>query len=321
MTECERLVRDGHVTSDFFDDEVICDYKVSSKLKKLWAIEADLLREFVRVCDKYRLRWYAYAGTLLGAIRHGGFIPWDDDIDVCMPREDYDILTKELAGEFKTPYFMQTPYTDSEYAFSFAKLRNVNTCMASRAFIESSMNQGVFLDIFPMDSKYARLCDGRVFPDGGEERRERIKEVLRYCSAYMSRNNHFIENKHTEFARSLSFRAGDNIRLYEQIQGIAMEMSSGDGNRFAVEVCTIDSLSRDTYPKECFETYTEMPFFDTVMRIPSGYDELLRIKFGNYMSFPPIEERGIRHNGLIVEPDIPFDVVRVREIKLLSGLK
>lgn len=113
MTECERLVREGHVTSDFFDEEVICDYKVSSNLKKLWAIEADLLREFVRVCDKYRLRWYAYAGTLLGAIRHSGFIPWDDDIDVCMPREDYDILTKELAGEFKTPYFMQTPYTES----------------------------------------------------------------------------------------------------------------------------------------------------------------------------------------------------------------
>jgi len=93
---------------DLSGDEVRCGYKVSSEMKKIWSIELDLARKLKEVCEKYHLRFYMQAGTLLGAVRHQGFIPWDDDMDFVMPREDFDILESIAHKEFTEPYFLQT---------------------------------------------------------------------------------------------------------------------------------------------------------------------------------------------------------------------
>lgn len=305
MTEWQKLIENGFLNEDFFNEEIICDYKVTTELKKIWAIELDLLREFKRVCDKYNLTYYAYAGTLLGAVRHKGFIPWDDDIDVCMPRRDYDLLTKVYADEFKTPYFMQTPYTDSEYSFSFAKIRNVNTCFAAEAFIESPMNQGVFLDIFPLD-------DSSI--DGLFDRREKIMAILKKCSAFMSRNNKYIHNKHSAFAKELSFNKGDNIELYEKIQSVPLENKS-NLDSLAVEVCTIYSSEKNLWPKEYYKDSMEVPFCNTTIRVPKEYDKVLSVMYKDYMEFPPLEKRGLWHNGVIKDLDRPFDTVRSDYLK------
>ena len=95
------------IDETFFLPEERNGYMVSSEMKKVWAVELDLLNEFARVCDKYRLKWFAHAGTMLGAVRHHGFIPWDDDIDVVMPREDYERLCSIGSSEFSRPYFFQ----------------------------------------------------------------------------------------------------------------------------------------------------------------------------------------------------------------------
>ena len=95
-----------NIPPTFFDEEVRCNYIVKSLMKEVWAVEMDLLEEAKRVFEKYNLRWYAIGGTLLGAVRHKGFIPWDDDIDIAMPRSDY-AKSQELAGdEFCYPYFL-----------------------------------------------------------------------------------------------------------------------------------------------------------------------------------------------------------------------
>ena len=77
---------------DFLKEEVRCDYTVSKEMKEIWAVELDLLAEFMRVCDENNIQYYACAGTILGAERHQGYIPWDDDIDVMMMRKEYDKL-------------------------------------------------------------------------------------------------------------------------------------------------------------------------------------------------------------------------------------
>lgn len=301
MTECERLVSEGIISEDFLKAETLCDYEVSVLLKKIWAVELDLLREFKRVCEKHHLKWYATFGTLLGAVRHKGFIPWDDDFDVMMPREDYEKLTKEYASEFKYPYFLQTPYTDKEYCFSFAKLRNSNTSFISEGFVESEMQQGIFFDIFPMDES---------MEEGRKERKEKIASILKKCSAYMSRNNKYIFNKHTEVAKDMMFSPDDNIRLYDEIQNIAQNSEAGKASWYSTETITMCETERKSWPKHCFEETVELPFCNMTVLAPAGYDEILTRTYGDYMSFPPVEQRGLYHSRRFLNPDKSYEDVR-----------
>ena len=151
MTECERIIEQGILPASFFREETICDFLVTQERKKIWAITLDLLFKFDEVCHRHNLKYFMAFGSLLGAIRHNGFIPWDDDIDVVMPRADYEML-KLLNREFEAPYFLQYPGEDGGYFFSFAKLRNSNTSGISWAFRDETFNQGMFLDIFPIDN-------------------------------------------------------------------------------------------------------------------------------------------------------------------------
>lgn len=138
---------------------------ISEDRKRLWAVQLDLLIEFDRVCKENGLKYSLDAGTLLGAIRHKGFIPWDDDVDVVMLREEYEKLDKIASDKFSEPYFWQTFATDPDHGRGFARLRNSSTTYILHSEQNGgkscfSHNQGVFIDIF--------ICD-RV-PDDEMER-------------------------------------------------------------------------------------------------------------------------------------------------------
>lgn len=139
-------------SDSFLKKEVRCGYEISAEMKKVWAVELDLLNELLRVCRKYRLHVAASGGTLLGAVRHHGMIPWDDDIDMVMFREDYEKLCSIAADEFKKPYFFQTEYTDSGSMRGHAQLRNDATTAILREEGNARFHQGIFIDIFPLDS-------------------------------------------------------------------------------------------------------------------------------------------------------------------------
>ena len=128
MKEINRIISKGVISKEFLKSETREDFLVDEKRKKIWAVELDLLLEFDKLCKEYSLTYFLMHGTLLGAVRHKGFVPWDDDIDVVMPRKDYDKFLA-LADTIKEPYFLQTPITDSESGFSIAKLKNgTETC-------------------------------------------------------------------------------------------------------------------------------------------------------------------------------------------------
>lgn len=137
------------LTKDFLCEEVRSECFVSSKIKKIWAVELDLLAEFARVCDKYSLQWFIAYGSLLGTIRHGGFIPWDNDIDVVITQDSFKKLCEIAEVEFKHPYFFQTPITENgKYYKVMAKLCNSETTGASELEWLQGINCGLFLDIF-----------------------------------------------------------------------------------------------------------------------------------------------------------------------------
>jgi len=160
--------------ASFYEEEERCGYTIPAEMKKVWAVELDLLAELMRVCRKHDIKIMAFAGTVLGAVRHGGFIPWDDDIDMMMPRSEYDRLCAVAADEFKAPYFFQTEYTDPGSMRGHAQLRNSETTaiLTSEQNIKS-FNQGIFVDIFPLD---------HVAPD-----RELCIEQGRRAEAYKAR--------------------------------------------------------------------------------------------------------------------------------------
>jgi len=136
---------------DFFDEEVICGYRVYGGTKEVWAVNLGLLDFFKGFCEKQGLRYFMGFGTLLGAVRHQGFIPWDDDVDVIMPREDFERL-KKMASEIKKPYFLQTEDTDPGFWHGgLIKLRNSDTACIEQKNFDAEFNQGIALDILPLD--------------------------------------------------------------------------------------------------------------------------------------------------------------------------
>ena len=160
-------------------DEMRSGYLVTSDVKKLWNAQIGLIKEFERICKKHNLRWFAIGGTLIGAARHGGFIPWDDDVDIAMLRPDYEKFRKIAADEIKPPYHLDIWYnyrlevdkpselTDNSLPlisrkhhkkhplsaplFPLIKLRDTRTLFVEFPE-ERTFNQGVWIDIFPLDS-------------------------------------------------------------------------------------------------------------------------------------------------------------------------
>ncbi len=127
-------------------------YLNSEELRMLQLIELDLLKEVRRICDKYKIQYILDSGSLLGAVRHEGFIPWDDDTDIGMLRSEYErfceVCTKELKG---SNYFLQNNVTDKGYRWGYAKLIRTDTVFVRLGQEHLKMERGIFIDIFPMD--------------------------------------------------------------------------------------------------------------------------------------------------------------------------
>lgn len=303
MTECERIIRDGILPEDFFKEEVRCDFLVTEKRKKIWAIELDLLLELDRICNEHDIKYFLIGGTLLGAVRHKGFIPWDDDIDVAMLREDYERFQKIAPNEFKSPYFFQTPYTDDGYFFSFAKLRNGNTSAISRPFRLENFNQGISIDFFPIDN--CKLEDVK-------QNYDKIKNLILDNSNYMRKSS----PDPYDIERHALWSGSSPLSVYEKIQQIARTHEKEKTEFVNESTCVVFPWNKFVWQKKDFDEIVEMEFEGYKFPCPKGYDSILTTLYGDYMEFPPVDKRGTWHDSVIFEPDVPYKEF----IKLHSGV-
>ena len=137
---------------------------MDDQLEKLQQVEIDILDEFVRVCDELRIQYFFECGSVLGAVRHQGFIPWDDDIDVGMMREDYNTFIREAPNYLAEKYYLESDTTEPNSTLLFSKLRNKRTVFDEG---EKKVCNGIFIDIFPHD----------FLPDDEKRRRRVIAKV------------------------------------------------------------------------------------------------------------------------------------------------
>ena len=253
----------------------------------------DILKAFVRVCEKHNLTYFLVYGTALGAIRHKGFIPWDDDIDVGMPRKDYEKYI-QLQSEYEgTPYFIQTFKTDPCYIYNYAKLRDSSTTFLENAFKNHRINQGLFIDIFPVDGMSREVGDREKI---GKKNKFVWRQVYFSYLPALRRKVH----KRTFFKDILlNIVAGlfyvfdiahyRNKRVERFVRKVPFEEAKMAGIMFGF-TWRINCMDADI-----FRETVKVPFEDIEVRVPKQYDKYLTLLYKDYMKFPPKEQQVGHH--------------------------
>lgn len=304
-TQIDRLLSDGFIARDFLGEEVRCDYTVTSFMKKIWAVELDLLKELDRVCKKHHLTYYVYGGTLLGAVRHKGFIPWDNDIDVIMTRSEYKKLCEIASHEFKSPYFLQTHYSDFGATWGHAKLRNTDTtCIASQdTKYERTLNQGIFLDVFPVDNV---IDDEKLF-NKQKKRADFYRINAKRFSMSTKEAYRWHSNKLKDFAfKTLIKISGSINRKISTYCWMKFEKECQRYNNIETQYFSILGFQFSKKWMQSREDYKHviwLPF--EFMNVPacSNYDHALSMVYGDWHKFV----RGSsQHEGFYFDPDHPY---------------
>ena len=285
------------VPETFFQEETRCDYVISSKMKKVWAIELDLLAELKRVCQKYNLIYYADSGTLIGAIRHQGFIPWDDDIDVVMKRKDYNKLIEVAAKEFNEPYYLQSAHSE-KYPKGYAKLRNSSSTAITRNDMNKYENCGIFIDIFPLDN----------VPDNQNIRKRWLKKIKNMYMLIKSGCNPKGPKKR-DVLTTLCFYGVKGImyvwgydRMVSHYEKICSKYNNTNTQKISY-VAHTKGKEKHIWDRDCFDTGYLVKFEFTDIYIPGGYDSRLKTEYQDYMK---LVHSDTAHGNMILEPEIPY---------------
>ena len=256
---------------------------------RLRRIELELLRGFISVCERLELTYYIVQGTLLGAVRHGGFIPWDDDIDVGMPREDYEIFLKRGQALLPQGLFLQNHATDPGFMHCFSKLRRDGTVFMEQTQKTLHMHHGVYLDIFPLDYYPDGLFRGAAYDWKKLLIRYRVRAVYHIPSDEAWTAANVLRRLLKLAARRVYPTTEDAMReqerLYASVSYGKRRINNGSpwGNRERV-------------PAAWLERTVPLSFEEMTVLAPSEYDAYLRHAYGDYMTLPPEEQRVSHHH-------------------------
>ena len=261
------------------------------KITTLEELHDILLEELVyldRVCRKNGLKYFMVDGTLLGAVRHKGFIPWDDDVDVWMPREDYDKLAEVVNGD-DSYYEFQTPQNVEGFVFSYGKLVDTRTGIEEQ-IADIKREMGVFIDVFPYDGlpepgtqKYDKFVNKCMFLQS-----QRIPSLYAWKQTKQRRNASLFGL----FAHSVRKTVGCT-NIVKLIDKNARTYAVKDSKMVG---CLGGGYKKDQMmEKEICESVTELEFEGHKLYAPVGYERYLKKLYGDYMQLPPEEDQVIKH--------------------------
>lgn len=285
----------------FFNEEIRNGFRVDAERKKHWACMLTMLEAFLAVCTRHRLRCFATDGTLLGAVRHQGFIPWDDDVDMGMPRPDYDrflrLAPRELPGHFTLVH----NGNELENPYPFARIRDRRTTCIVRHFRNLRIHHGIFIDIFPLDGAPAGARETEAYRQRLVSLMDRSRNLLgpflsdaqgpqaasarRWMMPLNLIRRQRIHRQYNRFMRSHPFDTSPRVFEYW----------------FMPPGSPIEPMLWD---RRDFDQAVLLDFEHLKLPCPAGYDHYLRMRYGDYWTYPPVRKGS--HAFFLLDSERPY---------------
>lgn len=288
---------------EFLKAEKRDGFLVDKSRKMLWKIELDIMEEIDSICKKHNIKYSILGGALIGAIRHKGFIPWDDDMDIGMLREDFNKFIEIAPSELGSQLFLQTGINDEGYYDVIVRVRDKNSTGICRKDYDRNVNNGVFVEIYPFDAvnpnKFLYMIQHFEI--------KALNAVLHF-SCYQKANS-FVE-KLKLCAAKISVKIFGKEKIYNHMCKVASKYNNC-GFKYVDELVTHYNCR---YLYEDMAETVDVPYEYLKLSIPKGYDRCLKTTYGNYMEMPPVEKRIEHHNKIVYyDPFHPYTDSAVRE--------
>ena len=271
-------------------------------LRMLQREELNMAKAVLSICEKHDIEVFALGGTLLGAVRHEGFIPWDDDLDLGMKREDYERFLKVAPKELNAPYSLHTCYNDKNFLYPYARVQNADYGL-QRDYTTSKTVQDLWVDVFPLDGVPAKDTAARTVWEAtltvlrGLRNLSCFSDLVNVEKDYFGAKAVLVElGKRTPIENllptTLILKAIDRFLRFWSLDRCPNIGNPMGGHWF-----------REVFPKDVYDDDVLLLFEDTSLPCPAGYETVLRTQYGDYMTLPPESERDPHGTTLVRAPE------------------
>ncbi len=262
-------------------------------------VSLEILKVFIDICKKLKLRYYLACGSVLGAVKYQGFIPWDDDIDVCLLRPDYEIFINEAPNYLPTYLFLQNYKTDPNFPSITSKIRDSRTTWIEKGVAHLDINHGIYLDVFPIDG----------YPNTSKAQKQFEKKKMKFerirAMSYAGKMNPLAIRTNIVILRKKLFGKGktsaENIREYEvfisQYSPYDSEIWCNHGNWQG----KLEYADKSQYGEGMLATFEGIE-----VRIPENYDAYLTQKYGNWRADLPLEKQNSGHDIVVMDVSMAY---------------
>lgn len=259
------------------------------QLRSIQLKELEALIEIDRICRKHGLRYYLTYGTLLGAVRHKGFIPWDDDLDITMPRKDYETFLKNSPEWLDKRFFVQNYRTTPQCSGQISEIRINGTILRQKMSEHSQIHHGIYIDVFPLDY---------IHPDTAKRRIDRLLLRALITMCYAKTGHYSTHNPLFKFASKALSTLFPLAWLRQTTENLSCRYEKNPTGFVCSPLSpyALCSTTKEVFPEEFFGEPQEIEFEGRRFFAPANPDAILRQIYGDYMEPPPPDQRALRHH-------------------------